>query len=186
MGTRPKIALRPLSQSEQQALQRVVKASSERVDAVKRAKALLAVAEGKTLTQAGMSAQLSREGVSQLVERFNERGLEVLVIAKGRGRKPTYDAEARGRVLQEVQRPPDREKDQTATWSLKLLEHSLRKADLPAIGATTIGRILHEEGYSLQEDRTWCDTGYALRKRKDGVYRVTLRHMSVDRGAQSV
>lgn len=170
------MALRPLSQSEQQALQRVAKASSERVDTVKRAKALLAVAEGKTLTQAGMSAQISREGVSQLVERFNQRGLEVLVIAKGRGRKPTYDAKDRGRVLQEVQRSPDREKDQTATWSLKLLERSLRQTDLPAIGATTIGRILHEEGYSLQEDRTCCDTGYALRKRKDGVYRVRDPH----------
>jgi transposase len=176
MGARSKIALRPLSQTEQQALQRVAKASSERVDAVKRAKALLAVAEGKTLTQAGQSTQLSREGVSQLVERFNERGLAVLVIAPGRGRKPTYDAEVRARVVQEVQRQPDRKDDQTATWSLKLLEQALRKEALPTIGATTIGRILHEEGYSLQEDRTWCDTGYALRKRKDGVYRVRDPH----------
>ena len=97
MGAHPKIALRPLSEADQHALQRVAKASSERVDAVKRAKALLAVAEGKTLTQAGVSAGLSREGVSQLVERFNQRGLAVLVIASGRGRKPTYGAEARGR-----------------------------------------------------------------------------------------
>ncbi len=152
------------------------KASSERVDAVKRAKALLAVAEGKTLTQAGVSAGLSREGVSQLVERFNQRGLAVLVIASGRGRKPTYGAEARGRVVQEVRRQPDRVSDQSATWSLKLLQRALRRAGLPAIGSTTIGRILHEEGYSLQRDRTWCDTGYALRKRKDGVYRVRDPH----------
>jgi transposase len=172
MGAHPKIALRPLSEAEQHALQRVTKASSERVDAVKRAKALLAVAEGKTLTRAGVSAGLSREGVSQLVERFNQRGLAVLVIASGRGRKPTYGAEARGRVVQEVRRQPDRVSDQSATWSLKLLQRALRRAGLPAIGATTIGRILHEEGYSLQRDRTWCDTGYALRKRKDGVYRV--------------
>jgi transposase len=172
MGARPKMALRPLSQREQHVLQRVARASSERVDAVKRAKALLAVAEGKTLTQAGEQAGLSREGVSQLVERFNERGLAVLVIAAGRGRKPTYDGEVRARVVQEVQRQPDRQSDQSATWSLKLLQRALRRAGLPAIGATTIGRILHEEGYSLQRDRTWCDTGYALRKRKDGVYRV--------------
>jgi transposase len=172
MGGRQKIALRPLSQIEQQALQRVAKASSERVDAVKRAKALLAVREGKTLTQAGMSAQLSREGVSQLVERFNQRGLAVLVIAPGRGRKPLYDAEVRARVVQEVRRQPDRLSDQTATWSLKLLERALRRAGLPSIGATTIGRILHEEGYSLQRDRTWCDTGTAYRVRKEGVYRV--------------
>jgi transposase len=172
MGARPKIALRPLSQTEEQTLQRIVKATSERVDTVKRAKALLAVAEGKTLTQAGKNAQLSREGVSQLVERFNKRGLAILVIAKGRGRKPTYDAQVRARVVQEVRREPDRENDQTATWSLKLLQRSLRRAGLPSIGATTIGRILHEEGYSLQQDRTWCDTGTALRVRKDGVYRV--------------
>ena len=171
MGARQKQALRPLSEAERHALSRVAKASSERVDTVKRAKALLAVAEGKTFTQAGVSAGLSHEGVSQLVERFNQRGLAVLVIASGRGRKLTYHAEERARVLQEVQRQPDRERDQTATWSLKLLEQAL-----PSIGATTIGRILHEEGYSLQRDRTWCDTGYALRKRKDGVYRVRDPH----------
>ncbi len=150
----------------------MAKASSERVDTVRRAKALLAVAEGQTFTQAGRSAGISREGVSQLVERFNERGLAVLEIAPGRGRKLTYHSEERERVLQEVQRQPDRLSDQTATWSLKLLEKALRKEGLPHIGATTIGRILHEEGYSVQRDRTWCDTGYALRKRKDGIYRV--------------
>lgn len=63
----------------------VAKASSERVDAVKRAKALLAAADSKTLTQAREIAQLSREGVSQRVERFNQRGLAVLMIARGRG-----------------------------------------------------------------------------------------------------
>lgn len=175
MGAQAKIVLRPLSEAEQHVLQRVVKASSERVDTVKRAKALLAVAEGKRLTQAGRLSGLSREGVSQLVERFNQRGLAVLVIASGRGRKPTYGAEARARVVQEVRRQPDRQSDQSATWSLKLLQRALRRAGLPAIGATTVGRILHEEGYSLQRDRTWCDTGYALRKRKDGVYRVRDR-----------
>ena len=172
MGRRQKQALRPLSEAERHTLQRVAKASSERVDAVKRAKALLAIAEGKTLTQAGERSDLSREGVSQLVERFNQRGLGVLMIARGRGRKPTYRDQARERVLQEVQRHPDREKDQTATWSIKLLERALRKAALPAIGATTIGRILHEEGYSVQRDRTWCQTGIASRVRKDGVYQV--------------
>ena len=112
------------------------------------------------------------EGVSQLVERFNQRGMAVLVIAPGRGRKTTYGAEERARVVQEVRRQPDRVSDQTATRSLKLLQRALRRAGLPAIGATTIGRILHEEGYRLQRDRTWCDTGTAYRVCKDGVYRV--------------
>jgi transposase len=118
MGAQQKIPLRPLSEAERHELQRVAKARSERVDTVKRAKALLAVAQGKTFTQASPLSGLSREGVAHLVERFNQRGLAVLVIALGRGRKQTYHVEERTRVLQEVQRQPDREKDQTATWSL--------------------------------------------------------------------
>jgi transposase len=182
MGAQPKIALRPLSQAEQQALQRVAKASSERVDTVRRAKALLAVAAGESFTQAGKLAGLSRAGVSQLVERFNQRGLAVLVIASGRGRKPTYGAEARAQVVQEMRRQPDRQRDQTATWSLKLLQRALRRVGLPAIGATTIGRILHEEGYRVLRDRTWCDTGTAYRVRKDGIYRVRDPHAQGKKG----
>lgn len=172
MGMPQKVPLRFLMPQEQEKIQRIVKATSERVDVVKRAKVLQAVAQGCSFTEAGRKAGMSREGVSQLVERFNKLGLTVLEIAKGRGSKPTYDAQVRARVVQEVQRQPDRVNDQTATWSLKLLQRALRGAGLHFIGATTIGRILHEEGYSFQRDRTWCDTGTALRVRKDGVYRV--------------
>jgi transposase len=70
--------------------------------------------------------------------------------------------------LQEVQRPPDREEDGTATWSLKMLERALRKKGLPHLGASTIREVLHESGYSFQQTRTWVRTGYALRVRKRG------------------
>jgi transposase len=168
MGRPRKEELRELTEEEQQELKRVAKASSERLDAVKRAKALLAVAAGATLTNASQEAGLSREAVAQLVVRFNEHGLAVLEIAAGRGRKPTYTNEQRAEVLRELQREPDREKDQTATWSLMLLRQALRKRDLPHVAAETIRQVLHEHGYSFQRTRTWCRTGYALRKRKSG------------------
>ena len=50
--------LRILSQEEEQALQRMVKATSERMDVVKRAKALLAVQAGKPYTEAALKARL--------------------------------------------------------------------------------------------------------------------------------
>ena len=53
MGRPRKEELRELKEEEQKELKRVVKATSERVDTVKRAKALLAVAAGATLTAAG-------------------------------------------------------------------------------------------------------------------------------------
>jgi hypothetical protein len=71
-----------------------------------------------------------------------------------------------------VQREPDRDEDQTATWSLKTLRRALRKEALPDITAETIREVLHEAGYSYQRTRSWVPTGYALRKRKSGTVTV--------------
>ncbi len=168
MGRPVKEELRSFNKGEEQELQRVVKATSERVDSMRRAKALLAVAAGKSRTVAGQEAGLSREGVTQVVKGFNQRGLDSLSIATGRGRKPTYTSEQRGRIVRELQREPDRQEDQTATWSLMTLREALRETDLPDIAAETIREVLHEAGYSYQRTRSWVRTGYALRKRKSG------------------
>jgi transposase len=172
MGRPVKEGLRSFSKPEEQELQRVVKATSERVDSMRRAKALLAVAAGKSRTAAGQEAGLSREGVTQVVKGFNQRGLDILSIATGRGRKPTYTSKQRARIVRELQREPDREVDQTATWSLMTLRRALRETDLPEIAAETIREVLHETGYSYQRTRTWVHTGYALRKRKSGTVRT--------------
>jgi hypothetical protein len=52
MPTRQKAPLRPLSEHEYQELLRIIRASSERLDRVRRAKAVLAVAAGKSFTHA--------------------------------------------------------------------------------------------------------------------------------------
>ena len=168
MGRPVNESLRPLTKPEEQELQRTVKATSERVDTVRRAKALLAVAAGRTRASVGQEAGMSREGVSKVVKRFNQRGLDVLDIAAGRGRKATYTSAQQARILAEVQRTPDRKADQTATWSLLTLRQALRKTDLPHIAKETIRQVLHASGYSYQRTCTWCRTGYALRKRKSG------------------
>jgi transposase len=165
--------LRNLIQEEEQALQRIVKASSERVDVVKPAKAILAVRGGKPYSAAAQEAGYkSGDSVSQLVERFNQRGLAALLIGPGRGRKETYTLEQRQRIMQELERPPDREEDQTATWSLMTLRNALRKQALPEVGVSTIGEVVHEAGYRFGKTRTWCPTGTALRVRQAGTVTV--------------
>jgi transposase len=164
MAQPQKEPLRAMSEQEERELRRIAKATSERVDVVRRAKAVLAVASGKPFTEAAHEAGLkSGKGVGQLVKRFNAHGLAALSIAAGRGRKPTYTSEQQARILVEVQREPDRENDQTATWSLLLL-----RTALPHVARETIRQVLHEAGYSYQRTRTWVRTGYALRVRKSG------------------
>jgi transposase len=161
--------MRALSEQEE----RLVKATSERLDVVRRAQARLSVAAGQPFTQAAQEAGLkSGDGVSKLVKRFNAHGLAALSIAAGRGRTVTYTSAQRTRILAEVQREPDRDEDQTATWELQTLRRALRKEALPQIAAETIREVLHESGYSYQQTRTWCRTGYALRKRKSGTVTV--------------
>src|SRR5512135_2866447 len=161
MAQPQKEPLRALSEQEERELQRLAKATSERLDVVRRAQVVLAVAAGQPFTEAAQQAGLkSGDGVGKLVKRFNAHGLCALWIAAGAGRKPTYTSEQRARISAQVQREPDREQDQTATWSLMTLRQALRQTDLPEIAAETLRQVLHEAGYSYQRSRTWVRTGY--------------------------
>ena len=183
MATMQKERLRPLTIAEQREMKRIVKASSERVDRVQRATALLAVAGGRTFAAAAeVAGYRSPQAVTYVVRRFNQVGLEALEIAAGRGRRPTYDAVARARIVATAQRAPDRKLDGTATWSLSTLERTLRREGLPRVGATTIRRVLRDAGSSYQRTRTWCPTGTAQRKRKSGVVRVVDPRTEEKRG----
>ena len=118
MGAQQKRPLRQLTPQEREELSQKATSAREQVIMGKKAKALLAVADGCTFTEAGRQVGMSRDGVSQLVERFHQRGVEVLSIAPGRGRKPTYTSQDHKQILQEVQRCPTWDVDQCTVWSL--------------------------------------------------------------------
>src|SRR5260370_1406170 len=89
--------LRRLSRTERAALQRIARSTSERVDQVRRASALLAVARAGVFLEAAREAGLgSGKTVSDLVARFNRHGLAAGRIARRRGRRPTYTARGGG------------------------------------------------------------------------------------------
>ena len=171
MATPQKEPLRTVTAEERAALERVVHASSERVDRVRRATALLAVAQGQAYAQAARRAGF-KSGTA----------VAELAIAPGRGREPAYDAAARAQIVAAAQRAPDRRADGTATWSLSRLERTLRRDGLPGVGASTIRQVLQEAGSSYQRTRTWCPTGTAERKRKSGVARVIDPQTELKRG----
>ena len=183
MPTPQREPLRKLSRSELAALERIVRRSNERVDVVRRATALLAVASTGVFIHAAHEAGLhSGTTVADLVARFNRRGLAALGIATGRGRRATYLVSERARIVATAQRQPHRRTDGTATWSLSTLERTVRREGLAAIGATTIRRVLHAAGSSYQRSRTWCPTGTAVRQRKSGSVTVADPQTEQKRG----
>jgi hypothetical protein len=176
MTRRQKDPLRELREEERAELERISRARSEAAEAVIRAKMLLAVAEGQSYTDAARSVgRRSGDAVSGLVSRFNKEGMAALMPRHGGGPEIIYGEAERERILREFRRPPDREQDGTATWSLSTLQRALRHAPdgLPKVSTYTILQTLWEAGWTWQADRTWCQTGKAIRKRKEGRVEVT-------------
>ena len=129
MSRRRKAPLRAVTDDERTSLEQLGRATSAPVGIVTRARALLAVADGCSYTEA------ARRAVGDLVSRFNQEGLAAVEPRHGGGPRVKYGAAERERILAEVRRTPDRERDKTATWSLTTLQRALRTAEdgLPEI-----------------------------------------------------
>jgi transposase len=176
MTRRQKDPLRALNDEERDVLTNISRAHSEPASHVARAKVLLAVASGQSYTVAARAAgRRSNDAVSQLVSRFNREGLAAIEPRHGGGPATIYGAAERERILAEFERPPDRERDGTATWSLNTLQRALRQAPdgLPNVSTYVIWCVLHDAGWTWQADCTWCKTGTVIRKRKGVAVEVT-------------
>lgn len=176
MTRRQKNPLRPLTEEEHTLLEQISRSHSDPASHVARAKELLAVADGTGYTDAAKAAgRRSGDAVSQLVSRFNQEGLAAIEPRHGGGPETIYGVAECERILAEIRRPPDPERDGTATWSLNTLRRALRQAPdgLPRVSTYTIWAVLQEAGWSWQKDRTWCETGKVKRKRQGQVVEVT-------------
>lgn len=176
MSRRKKDPLRSLTEEEREILDQIARSHSEPASHVARAKALLAVADGKDYTKAAaLAGRCSGDAISQLVSRFNREGMAAIEPRHGGGPGVVYGTAGQERILQEARRQPDCEKDGTATWSLSTLQQALRRSEdgLPNVSTYTIWQTLHQAGWSWQKDRSWCETGKVKRKRKNGVVEVS-------------
>jgi hypothetical protein len=176
MTRRQKDPLRPVTTEEREVLERLSRAQSEPASHVARAKVLLAIANGQSFIAAARAAgRRSDDAVSQLVSRFNCEGLAAIEPRHGGGPPVVYGVAERNRILAELQRQPEREKDGTATWSLSTLQRALQEAPdgLPEVSTYTIWCVMHDAGWTYQQNRTWCQTGTVTRKRKGVAVEVT-------------
>jgi transposase len=180
--------LRPLSVEERKALEQLSRSLTMPADQVIHAKEVLAVAAGHTFTDAAkVAGRKSGDAVAHLISRFNAEGISALATRYGGGPPIRYTAVECERILREFRRAPDRRLDGTATWSLTTLQRALRRAadGLPKVSTYTILCVLHEAGYTWQEDRTWCDTGKAIRVRKSGTVEVRDPDASAKKNSSS-
>jgi transposase len=158
-----------VSEDEHAVLIHLSRSAREAAAVVARAKAQVAVVDGASYTAAA---------------RFNTDGLPALVPRHSGGRQAVYTSVGRERILTEARRKPEHERDGTATWSLVTLQRALRRAPdgLAQVSTYTIWCVLRDAGWSWQRTRTWCPTGTAVRKRKQGTVIVCDPDTEAKRG----
>ena len=154
MGRRQKRPIRGLTDVEKAELMRIEASPDERVERIRRARVILAVAGGQSFTRAARTARMrSSSGVAAIVQRFHERGLEALDTLPGAGRRLIYTVAERQMIMAEVQS----QMEGMPFWSLSALQQALRQSSsaVPRVSAKTIGQLLREAGY------TWDSASHA-------------------------
>ena len=183
MSRRQTEPLRALSDEERMTLSRLSRWRRAPAAQGARATALLAVAEGQRYTAAAKPVGRRNGDTVALwgrasIAKVSQRSCRAMVA----GRRSA--APQQRRILAEAERIPDRARDGTATWSLRLLQKALRQAPdgLSRVSTSTIWRTLHAAGQSWQRSRTWCQTGVVARRRKHGTVTVVDPDAAVKRG----
>src|SRR5438552_1995096 len=102
MTRRKKEPLRPITEGERRWLERVSRSRAEPEGHVARAKALLAVADGRTYAEAAaLAGRRVGDTVAAWVARFNREGLGALEPGHGGGPPVRYGEAERARILAE-------------------------------------------------------------------------------------
>lgn len=173
MAAARKETLRTVTKDEHQLLEHLAHSSAEPAYRVAWAKELLAVEAGMSYSEAArMAGRRSNDAVSHLVFRFNKMGISALNLPHGGGNPIQYGVKEQQIILARFKTVPDKEQDGTATWSLNTLQMALKNRDNLDVSTYIIWKVLHENGYSWQHNRTWVDSGRTIRMRKDGPVEV--------------
>lgn len=114
----------------------------------RRARIVLAAAEGRATTEIAKEMGLWPYQVSKWRARFSKEGLEGLFDRPRSGKPAVYDGRTDERVLKVLD---DRPPEGRAGWTAALVSERLGD-----VGERQVWRILQRHGIHLQRRRTWC------------------------------
>jgi transposase len=137
-----------VSAEERAALEAWARAPTTEQRLVERARIVLSAAGGKPSRAIARELGCARGVVSKWRMRFAEAGLAGLSDAPRSGKPKTYSADADGRILALLDRPPPRG---FARWTAPLIAR-----ELGDVSDQYVWRFLRAQGIDLAGRRSWC------------------------------
>ena len=110
--------------------------------------ALAAIRDGKTRTEAARIGGMDRQTLVDWVHAYNNHGIDGLINATSPGRPPKLTAEQKAELKALVEQGPDPDKDGVVRWRRIDLARIAGERFAVTVHEDTIGRVLHELGFS--------------------------------------
>ena len=147
--------LRPLTDDELRAIDRLAQSRTEPARLVERARIIRPARDGARVPAIARALGITEATVRLWLTRFNAAGLAGLGDAPRSGRPPVYDAAEVGAVIAASLSKPDDLGLPFAGWTLARLTAYLHEHKGLAIGRSRIATLLHDEGLRWWQQETW-------------------------------
>ena len=168
--------VRDLAPSEGRRLTQILK-TAKTAAYLRRAQVVAFSGQGMQAKEIAKQLHLHEEYVRELIRLFNSGGFDALRPRKPSGRPSKYAPEEVSVMLELAGTRPQDIGLPFTVWSLrKLANHLVRSGVVKEIHATTLGRILREQGFSFQRTKTWKESNDPdFDAKKNGSARSTRR-----------
>jgi transposase len=173
------LTLRPLTDEEARAIDRLAHSRTDPARAVERARIVWQAHRGARVPAIARALGLSEATVRTWLKRFEAGGVDGLKDAPRSGRPPVYDATEVGAVIEASLTKPDELGLPFGSWTLDRLTAYLHEAKGVAIGRSRIATLLQQEGLRWRQQETWFgerpDPAFAEKRGPSS--RSTRRHL---------
>lgn len=149
------LTLRPLTDDETRAIDRLAHSRTEPARAVERARIVRLAHEGARVPAIARALGITEATVRLWLKRFDAQGMDGLKDAPRSGRPPVYDAAEVGAVIAASLTKPDELGLPFGSWTLDRLTAYLHEEGGLAIGRSRIATLLQEEGLRWRTQETW-------------------------------
>jgi transposase len=147
--------LRPLSDEEQQELERIAHSRTEAIRRVERARIILALANDEKASAVAQQFKVSQASVHYRRKRFNEAGLAGLEDLPRSGRPETYDETQRGQMVLTAKTNPEQLEMSFGHWTLDRLVEYVNECLQIAISRSQLADVLKQEGLKWYQEKTY-------------------------------
>jgi transposase len=149
------LTLRPLTDEEARAIDRLAHSRTEPARAVERAQIVLRARLGARVPAIARALGITEATVRLWLKRFDAGGVDALADAPRSGRPPVYDATEVGEVIEASLTKPDELGLPFGSWTLDRLTAYLREEKGLAISRSRVATLLQAEGLRWRQQESW-------------------------------